>query len=235
MLLIQTCTLFLFYLFSAYDIILAVETNTKKHSIILLGIKHSGKSTQGRLLAQHFDCAFYDTDDEITSLTGKTPRQIYSENGRDAFLKAEEDACRNLAEQIEKNGKRAVIATGGGICTNKSALDSLHKIGIFVFLNSDEETACSRIVREIKYEKNGNETIMTNLPAYIAKENPSDISDVRKIFHGFYTERQKLYKSFCDIDVKLLRNAGRQENAKKILDALALGGAAKPLAQANGG
>lgn len=219
---------FLFYLFPAYDIILAVETNKNKLSIILLGIKHSGKSTQGRILAKHFGCDFYDTDDEIASHTGKTPRQIYSESGRDAFLKAEENACRNLAEKIEKSGKKAVIATGGGICTNKSALEPLHKIGIFVFLNSDEETACNRIIREIEYGKNGNETVMTNLPAYIAKENPADISDVRKIFHGFYTERQKLYKSFCDVDVKLLRSAGKQENAKKILDALTLQNEAEP-------
>lgn len=190
------------------------------NSIILLGIKHSGKSTQGKLLAKHFGCDFYDTDDEITALTGKTPRQIYSEDGKDSFLKAEKDACEKLSERIEKSGGRAVVATGGGICANQDALDSLRKIGIFVFLNSDEETACNRIIREIKYEKDGNGTVMTNLPAYIAKENPSDISDVRKIFHGFYTERQKLYKAICDVDVKLLRSASKQENAEKIIDAL---------------
>lgn len=211
-----------------------METNGNKLSIILLGIKHSGKSTQGKLLAKHFSCNFYDTDDEITSLTGKTPRQIYSGSGKEAFLKAEEDACKKLSEQIEKSGEKAIIATGGGICANKNALDFLHKIGIFVFLNSDEETACNRIIREIKYEKDGNGTVMSNLPAYIAKENPGDISDVRKIFHGFYTERQKLYKGICDIDVKLLRSAGKQENAEKIIDALALEGAAKPLEAAEG-
>lgn len=207
-----------FYLIFACGIILFVETNRQKQSVILLGIKHSGKSTQGRLLAKHFGCGFYDTDDEITLLTGKTPREIYSGSGKDAFLAAEENACKNLAERIEKSGERAVIATGGGICVNKGALDFLHKTGIFVFLNSDEETACNRIIREIKYEKDGNETVMTNLPAYIAKENPEDISDVRKIFHGFYTERQKLYKSICDIEVKLLRSATKQENAAKIIE-----------------
>jgi len=187
-----------------------------KKSIILLGIKHSGKSTQGKLAAKHFECDFFDTDDEITRITGKTPRQIYTESGQEAFLKAEEEACRTLAENT-KNGKRVVIATGGGICNNKAALEELHKIGIFVFLDSDEETACSRIVREIKYGEDGS---MTNLPAYIAKENPSDITDVRKIFHGFYTERQKIYKSICDISVKLARSATKQENCEKIISAV---------------
>lgn len=196
------------------------DTNENQKSVILLGIKHSGKSTQGKLLAKHFECDFFDTDDEITAETGKTPRQIYSESGREAFLEAEKNACENLADKIEKSGKRAVIATGGGICTNKSALDALHKTGIFVFLNSDEETACNRIIREIKYEKDGNSTVMTNLPAYIAKENPGDITDVRKIFHGFYVERQKMYKSICDVEVKLLHSASKQENAQKILEQL---------------
>lgn len=190
-----------------------------KKSIILLGIKHSGKSTQGKLAAKHFECDFFDTDDEITKMTGKTPRQIYTESGQEAFLKAEEEACRTLAENVKNagNGKRVVIATGGGICNNCAALEELHKIGIFVFLDSDEETACNRIVREIKYEKDGS---MSNLPAYIAKKNPSDISDVRKIFHGFYTERQKIYKSICDISVNLAHSATKQENCGKIISAV---------------
>lgn len=210
------------------------DANENQKSIILLGIKHSGKSTQGKLLAKHFECDFFDTDDEITAETGKTPRQIYSESGRDAFLEAEKNACKNLAEKVFESRKRTVIATGGGICTNPAALEALYKTGIFVFLNSDEQTACNRIIREIKYEKDGNSTVMTNLPAYIAKENPSDITDVRKIFHRFYVERQKLYKSICDIEVKLLHSAGKQENAQKIIDALALEGAAKPLEAAEG-
>lgn len=194
------------------------DANENQKSIILLGIKHSGKSTQGKLLAKYFECDFFDTDDEITAETGKTPRQIYSESGRESFLEAEKNACKNLADKVLESEKRAVIATGGGICTNPAALEELHKIGIFVFLNSDEETACNRIIREIKYEKDGNKTVMTNLPAYIAKENPRDITDVRKIFHRFYVERQKLYKSICDIEVKLLHNASKQENAQKILE-----------------
>lgn len=185
-------------------------------SIILLGIKHCGKSTQGRLLSKHFGCSFFDTDDEVTALTGKTPRQIYSEQGKEAFLTAEKSACENL---LQKNSasERLVIATGGGICNNPEALDALHKIGIFVFLNADEETACNRIIREIKYNPDGT---MTNLPAYVAKENPSDITDIRKIFHSFYVERQKIYKDLCDIEIKLEHSASKQENLSKILEAL---------------
>jgi len=110
-------------------------------SIILLGIKHCGKSTQGRLLSKHFNCDFYDTDDEITALTGKSPREIYTDQGKDAFLAAEKDACQKLVERLAAQDKKdqisSVIATGGGICNNPQALEVLHKSGKFVFLNAD--------------------------------------------------------------------------------------------------
>ena len=113
-------------------------------SIILLGIKHCGKSTQGKLLAKHFSCPFFDTDDEVTALTGKSPREIYSELGKEAFIEAEKNACQNLVEKIlsqasastaqsQAEANVSVIATGGGICNNPAALEILHKIGKFVF------------------------------------------------------------------------------------------------------
>ena len=48
-------------------------------TIVLMGIKHCGKSTQGKIISQKLGLPFYDTDDVITLLTGKTPREIYTE------------------------------------------------------------------------------------------------------------------------------------------------------------
>ena len=189
-------------------------------SIILLGIKHCGKSTQGKMLAKHSDCPFFDTDDEVELLTGKSPRQIYTEQGKKAFLKAEKEACEKLAEKLGAEQK-AVIATGGGICNNPAALEALHKIGKFVFLNADEKTAANRIVWEIKYDSDGT---MKNLPAYIANKNPKNVQEVRAIFHDFYEERQKIYKDLCDVEVKLEHSASKSENMKKILTALGIVG-----------
>ena len=187
-------------------------------SIILLGIKHCGKSTQGKMLAKHFSSSFFDTDDEITSQTGKSPREIYRELGKEAFIEAEKKACEKLAEEISGKGDfSAVIATGGGICNNPEALQALHKIGTFVFLNADEKTAASRIVREIKYDSDGS---MKNLPAYIANKNPKNVREVRAIFHDFYEERQKIYKDLCDVEVKLEHSASKLENMQKILEEL---------------
>lgn len=188
-------------------------------SIILMGIKHCGKSTQARLLARHFAIPAFDTDDEITERTGKTPREIYSVLGKEAFLQAEADACRTLKETVsalKTAPYKAVVATGGGICENKAALDILKEFGIFVFLDIDEESALSRILEETKTGENGQ---IQNLPAYIQKENPKNLSDVRKIFHGFYAERKKKYGEICDARIEL-QPASKEWNSQLILSKL---------------
>lgn len=185
-----------------------------KKSLVLMGIKHCGKTTQGKLLASHFNCKFYDTDDEIKLCTGKTPREIYTEKGQNGFLEAEETACKNLAAKL--NEEFAVIATGGGICNNEKALEILRKIGTLVFLNADEKTACDRILKEIAIGQDGT---LQNLPAYIAKENPQTIEDVKNIFHKFYEERQKIYESICDIKVNMLP-VSKAENMGHILKSI---------------
>lgn len=185
-------------------------------SVILMGIKHCGKSTQGKILSEKLGLPFFDTDDEIENMTGMTPREIYNEGGQEAFLLAETAACTELVSKIKKSGKDAVIATGGGICNNKPALYSLHSIGKFIFLNSEEKVACDRIVREIKKDENG---VMFNLPSYIAKKNPATEEDVRNIFHEFFLERVKIYSEIADVTVKMTAES-KSVNADRILCAI---------------
>ena len=184
-------------------------------SIILMGIKHCGKSTQGKLLSQKLDVPFYDTDSVIQEMTGKTPREIYTEGGETAFKKAEVEACLEVASRLKESN--AVIATGGGICNNPEALSVLHKLGTFVFLQSSEKVAADRICREARTDENGK---LTNLPAYIAKDNPSTLAKVRELFHEFYEERVRLYAGIADISVRMDGPSGpcpKQVNTNRIL------------------
>ena len=189
------------------------------NSIILMGC---GKSTQARLLSKHFNASFFDTDDIITRQTEKTPREIYTLYGKEAFLKAETNACLFLQEQLKlqspsgKNSVKAVAATGGGICTNPKAIQILKETGILIFLNSDESTALNRILRESSRDSSGN---FQNLPAYIAKENPKNVQDVISIFHNFYEERQKLYEEICSLKIDL-QPLSKEENSKLIIKKL---------------
>lgn len=169
-------------------------------SIVLMGIKHCGKSTQGKLLSKKLNLPFYDTDSVIEEMNGLSCRQIYSQQGAEAFMQKEAQACAYVMEQVAKENRDAVIATGGGICNNKAALEILHTKSQFIFLETPEKLAADRIVNEIQKGPDGK---MTNLPAYIAKKNPQTKADVRGIFHDFYTERVKLYSQLADVTVKM--------------------------------
>ena len=199
---------------------------TPARSIILCGIKHCGKSTLGKMLAAALDLDFYDTDDLIYEQTGMDARAIYKSQGKDAFMAAELKACEYLRDILQAEGskaqeaaaaKSAVIATGGGICQNEPAIAILKKLGTIVYLEVPEITAAGRIVREARFLPDGT---IQNLPAYIANKNPAGQKEVRAIFHDFYEERTKKYRSLADITVQM--QGSRSENTKKILSALEL-------------
>ena len=183
-------------------------------SIILVGIKHCGKSTQGELLSRTLSLPFFDTDSVITSLEGRTPREIFSTDGASAFYEAELRAVRHILQLLQSKNEAAVIATGGGICNNEAAVEELKKMGTIVFLCAEEKTACDRIVREITFFQDGT---LKGAPAYIAEKNPKSQEDVRQIFHNFYSERTKKYKSLADITV-FMQNAAKQVNTNAILE-----------------
>lgn len=186
-------------------------------SIILMGIKHCGKSTQGRIISKKLSVPFFDTDDVIFEMTGKTPRQIYTELGNEGFQEAEEKACSFLLEKINSSAeKNAVIATGGGICGNKKALDVLKKIGTFVFLRTPERIASFRVLREISVAQDGT---LLNVPAFIAKKNPRSVIDAKKIFHDFFIERECIYEQLADVVIDM-SSSSKEANAAKIIESV---------------
>lgn len=186
-------------------------------SIILMGIKHCGKSTQGRIISKKLSVPFFDTDDVIFEMTGKTPRQIYTELGNEGFQEAEEKACSFLLEKINSSAeKNAVIATGGGICGNKKALDVLKKIGTFVFLKTSERIASFRVLREISVAQDGT---LLNVPAFIAKKNPRSVADAKKIFHDFFIERECIYEQLADVVIDM-SSSSKEANAAKIIESV---------------
>ena len=190
--------------------------------IALMGIKHCGKTTQGKRLAAFYNCLFFDTDDVIFQQTGKTAREIYTESGKDAFMKAETEACRSVVKQLESlcdedyKMPYAIVSTGGGFCNNEEARAVLKEKSTFVFMKTDEIVAADRIVKEVEIDSDGS---LKGLPAYIASKNPKSIEDVRAIFHDFYEERCKLYSEMADIVISLPQ-ASKEENTQRMIDVL---------------
>jgi shikimate kinase len=115
--------------------------------IVLLGPKHSGKTSAGKELAALLSCDFVDLDDYITRRTGKSPRALYIE-GPEVFKKAEAEALAALFEpETALSASPLVMASGGGLIDNPDALSLLKKntAVITVFLDISVKTAWERI------------------------------------------------------------------------------------------
>ena len=160
-------------------------------SIIIVGMKHSGKSSLGKGLAAYFSLEFFDTDKIIEEKTNMSVRKLFVEKGEQAFKDAEVESCKFLLERV-KTSNPLIIATGGGICDNPEAVKILKSIGKFALLNVPEKTCLERILHNSK--RTG------SLPGYISRENPKSQDDIERIFHNFYERRMKSYKEIYDFE-----------------------------------
>jgi shikimate kinase len=180
-------------------------------TILLVGPKHSGKTSAGRalvrLLAEKNDPAvsFTDLDELVEDRAGKSPRALYRE-GPDIFRKAEADALRSLfcqegdgeprqPEVREREAAIRVVATGGGLADNGGAMELLKnpvykRSGrIFtVYIEVPAETAWERIERAA--EESG------ELPPFLKTENP------RETHRQLHLRRGEIYREIADLSVR---------------------------------
>ena len=105
-----------------------------KESIVLTGMPGGGKTTVGKLLAEQLGRRFYDSDDEITSRTGRTPNEIIRADGEAAFRDVERDVIAALS--LEPG---CVIATGGGAILREENIRHLRANGRIFFLDRKPE------------------------------------------------------------------------------------------------
>ncbi len=137
----------------------------------LAGMKHTGKSSLGRLWADRHGWTFYDLDTLLEEGTGKTSRQLYLDEGKEGFQRRETEAAVRVAHQLEKG--RVVLAWGGGTAANQHAVAALRPWGVIVALSESVDVLYERIM------KGGR-------PAFLSAENP------REDFQWVYRERTAL-------------------------------------------
>lgn len=105
-----------------------------KENIVLTGMPSSGKSTVGKLLAEKLGRPYLDVDTLITEKVGKTPAELISAEGEQAFRDIESDVIRSIALETG-----AVIATGGGAVLREENIDALRMNGKIFFLDRPVE------------------------------------------------------------------------------------------------
>ncbi|MCX7700057.1 MAG: shikimate kinase [Gemmataceae bacterium] len=97
----------------------------------LVGLRATGKSTVGRLLAKRLNWAFFDTDEEVERRTGLTIREVFSQKGEAVFRELESEVLLSMSRQTP-----AVIATGGGIVLSESNRQLLKQTGRVLWLHA---------------------------------------------------------------------------------------------------
>lgn len=122
----------------------------KRPLLLLIGLRASGKSTIGRLLAQRCAAPFTDLDDEVLRALGApTVADAWRIAGEPAFRRAETDALRALLELAD--GPR-VIALGGGTPAAPGAAELIRDAqargrATVVYLRADAQTLRARLAQ----------------------------------------------------------------------------------------
>ncbi|MDH6123569.1 shikimate kinase [Kitasatospora sp. GP82] len=86
-----------------------------KPAAVLIGAPGSGKTTVGRLLANHLGVGFRDTDRDIELASGRRIHEILEEEGEAHFRVREREAVRRALSE-----HRGVLALGGGAVLEES-------------------------------------------------------------------------------------------------------------------
>ena len=113
-------------------------------NICLIGMPSSGKSVLGKMLAKKRRMRFLDLDTLIQENTGKLLREIIAEEGREGFLRIEEEAGASLTVE------NTVISPGGSICYGERAMNHLREISKVIFLHVPYEEMEKRIGDPVK-------------------------------------------------------------------------------------
>ena len=147
--------------------------------VALIGLRRSGKSTIGRLLAARLHAPFVDTDLAIEERTGRTPRRWIEGTGLDAFRDLE---AAEVARATATPGR--VVACGGGAPLRADSARRLRAYGVVLYLRVDPWTLNDRARTEARE---------------VAAERPA-LVDGPKSLEAFalFAERDAVYAAVAD-------------------------------------
>ena len=162
--------------------------------IVLMGIKHSGKTSLGKMLAETLSVPFLDLDILLEEQYSKERilsfRELYIKLGESGFRELETKAVKSIS--IHSKG---ILALGGGTIDNFDAMKTVREADSLVFLDVRENILYGRI------KKNG-------FPSFLEKSP-------EKLFHKLFLRRRPLYEKIATISIKIT-----DENTEEILNIL---------------
>jgi shikimate kinase len=110
--------------------------------LVLIGLMGVGKTTVGRRLAQRLHLPFVDSDREIESAAGMTIAEMFARFGEGQFRDGERRVIQRLID-----GRRKVIATGGGAFMNEHTRGLILERATAIWLDADVDMLVERVGR----------------------------------------------------------------------------------------
>jgi len=117
-----------------------MQTHRQPASLALIGFMGTGKTSVGRLVAEHLGFEFLDTDELIQSRTNRSIADIFSKDGEPAFRALERQVVQELSLR-----ERTVISTGGGLPASPENLAALKAFALVVCLWASPEKIWERV------------------------------------------------------------------------------------------
>src|SRR4051812_17046180 len=103
-------------------------------NIVLIGLRGTGKTTVGKLLAQKLNRPFRDSDALIAEGAGQTIRQIFENTGESAFRDLESAVIAQLSQKDDQ-----VLALGGGAVLRQENVAAFKTNALVVWLQADPQ------------------------------------------------------------------------------------------------
>lgn len=141
-----------------------------KENIVIIGMPGCGKSTIGELISKDLNYNFYDMDDYIVQISGKTIKELFDVS-EEHFREWETKACKELSKLTN-----AIIASGGGVVKKAENIEILRKSCTILFIDRPVE----EIIKDIEV---GTRPLL--------KDEPHKV-------YNLYNERYELYKKAAD-------------------------------------
>jgi shikimate kinase len=111
-------------------------------NLYLVGLRGSGKTTAGRILAGRLELAFVDADTEVERRAGRTVAEIFARDGERRFRELEREAMQDL---LARDG--LVVATGGGCVLDAEVRAALARAGTAMWLDAAPGVRAARIAK----------------------------------------------------------------------------------------